>query len=115
MVQDTAAVICLRPENEISFNSLIQDLTGSLNYPIETDRVYQSLQYLRRGGLIEVDWHNQVIKRIPSIKEYITKQVIPSKTWSLAINDWLRINRAIQEKYGETNPEFQDLLTPRPH
>jgi DNA-binding PadR family transcriptional regulator len=115
LVQDTAAVICLRPENEISFNSLIQDLTGSLNYPIETDRIYQSLQHLRRGGLIEVDWHNQVIKRIPSIKEYVTKQVIPSKTWQLAIDDWLRINRAIQEKYGETNPEFQDLLTPRPH
>ena len=115
LVQDTAAVICLRPENEISFNSLIQDLTGSLNYPIETDRIYQSLQHLRRGGLIEVDWHNQVIKRIPSIKEYVTKQVIPSKTWQLAIDDWLRINRAIQEKYGETNPEFQDLLTPKPH
>lgn len=115
LVQDTAAVICLRPENEISFNSLIQDLTGSLNYPIETDRVYQSLQYLRRGGLIDVDWHNQVIKRIPSIKEYVTKQVMPSKTWPLAIEDWQRINRAIQEKYGKVNPEFQDLLSLRSH
>jgi len=110
LVQDTAAVICLRSENEISFDSLIQDLTGSLNYPLETDRVYQSLQYLRRGGLIEVDWHNKVIKRVPSIKEYITKQVIPSKTWPLALDDWVRINKAIQTKYGKTNPDFQDIL-----
>ena len=115
LVQDTAAVICLRPENEISFDSLIQDLIRSLSYPIETDKVYQSLQYLRRGGLIDVDWHNQVIKRMPSIKEYITKQVIPSRTWPLVTDDWLRINKGIQEKYGKINPDFQDLLSPRQH
>ena len=111
LVQDTAAVICLRPENDISFNSLIQDLTGSINYPIETDRVYQSLQYLRRGGLIDVDWHNGVIKRTGSIKEYITKQVFNSRMWPLITDDWIHISRSIQEKYGKINPDFQDFLT----
>jgi len=113
LVQDTAAVICLRPENEISFNSLIQDLTGSLNYPIETDRVYQGLQYLRRGGLIGVDWHNQVIKRMPSINEYITKQVVSSRMWPLVSDDWIRISRSIQDKYAKVNPDFEYLLSPK--
>ena len=63
LVQDVAAVVCLREENEISFDSLIEDLSRSLNYPIDSDRVYQSLQYLRRGGLIDVDWHSRRIKR----------------------------------------------------
>jgi hypothetical protein len=41
------------------------------------------------------------------------KQVVTSQTWPLIFDDWLKINRAIQEKYGETNPEFQNLLNPR--
>jgi hypothetical protein len=112
LAQDIAAVICLRPENEISFDSLIQDLSA-LNYPIDSERVYQNLQHLRRGGLINVDWHNRVIKRTGAIKEYITKQVRPSQMWPLIFDDWLRINRTIKEKYGESNPDFQDLLMPQ--
>ncbi len=113
LVQDVAAVVCLREENEISFDSLIEDLSRSLNYPIDSDRVYQSLQYLRRGGLIDVDWHSRRIKRTGPIKEYITKRIATSPTWPLAYDDWLRINRAIQDKYGKTNPDFQDLFSPR--
>ena len=64
LVQDVAAVVCLREENEISFDSLIEDLSRSLNYPIDSDRVYQSLQYLRRGGLIDVDWHNRSNQKV---------------------------------------------------
>jgi len=112
LVQDVAAVVCLREENEISFDSLIEDLS-ILNYPIDSDRVYQSLQYLRRGGLIDVDWHSRKIKRTGPIKEYITKRVATSPTWPLAYDDWLRINRAIQDKYGKANPDFQNLLSPR--
>ncbi len=115
LVQDVAAVICLREENEISFDSLIEDLSRSLNYPIDSDRVYQSLQYLRRGGLIDVDWHRRTIKRTVPIKEYITKRIATSPTWPLVYDDWLRINRAIQDKYGKANPDFQDLFSPRQH
>ena len=115
LVQNVAAVVCLREENEISFDSLIEDLSRSLNYPIDPDRVYQSLQYLRRGGLIDVDWHTRRIKRTGPIKEYITKRIATSPTWPLAYDDWLRINRAIQDKYGKANPDFQDLFSPRQH
>ena len=115
LVQDVAAVVCLREENEISFDSLIEDLSRSLNYPIDSDRVYQSLQYLRRGGLIDVDWHSRRIKRTSSIKEYITKRVATSPIWPLAYDDWLRINRAIQDKYGKANPDFEDLFAPKQH
>jgi hypothetical protein len=115
LVQDVAAVVCLREENEISFDSLLEDLSRSLNYPIDSDRVYQSLQYLRRGGLIDIDWHSRIIKRTAPIKEYITKRVATSATWSLVYDDWLRINRAIQDKYGKANPDFQDLFSPRQH
>jgi len=115
LVQDVAAVVCLRQENEISLDSLLEDLSRSLNYPIDSDLVYQNLQHLRRGGLIDVDWHNRVIKRNASIKEYITKQVVASQMWPLIFDDWLRINRAIEEKYGKANPDFQDLLSPRQH
>jgi hypothetical protein len=110
---DIAAVVCLRKENEISLDSLIEDLK-SLNYPIDSDRVYQNLQHLRRGGLIEVDWHRRVIKRtgLP-IKEYVTKRVATSEIWPLIFDDWLNINKTIQQKYGQANPDFQDLLTPR--
>jgi Mg2+-importing ATPase len=112
LAQDIAAVICLRQENEISLDSLLEDLK-SLNYPVDPDRVYQNLQHLRRGGLIEVDWHNRLIKRTGPIKDYITKQVATSELWPLIFDDWLSINRAIQQKYGKANPDFQDLLMPK--
>jgi hypothetical protein len=112
LVQDIAAVVCLRQENEISLDSLLEDLSRSLNYPVDSDRVYQNLQHLRRGGLIDLDWHNRVIKRSGPFKEYITKQVVTSPMWPLVVDDWLRINHAIQEKYGIANPDFQDILIP---
>jgi Mg2+-importing ATPase len=112
LTQDIAAVVCLRQENEISLDSLLEDLK-SLNYPIDSDRVHQNLQHLRRGGLIEVDWHKRIIKRTGPIKEYITKQVAASEIWSLIFDDWLSINRSIQQKYGKSNPDFQDLLSPK--
>ena len=111
LVQDIAAEVCLRQENEISLDSLLEDLTRSVNYPVDADRVYQNLQHLRRGGLIDVDWHTRVIKRTGPIKEYITKQVITSPMWALVVDDWIRINKTIQAKYGKVNPDFKDILT----
>ena len=107
-----AAVVCLRQENEISIDSLLDDLR-TLNYPVDPDRVYQNLQALRRGGLVEIDWHKRMIKRTGPIKEYVTKRVAGSDIWPLIYDDWLNINRAIQQKYGQANPDFQDLLTQR--
>ncbi len=115
LVQDLAAVICLRSENEISLDSLVQDLSRTLNFPVDSDRVYQSLQHLRRGGLIDVDWHNRMIKRSGPIKEYIINRVMPTGIWPSVYDDWIRISRSIQEKYGEINPDFQDILSARQH
>jgi Mg2+-importing ATPase len=109
---DIAAVVCLRQENEISLDSLLEDLK-SLNYPIDSDRVYQNLQYLRRAGLIEVDWHKRLIKRTGPIKEYVTKRVAANDIWSLIYEDWLNMNKTIQQKYGQANPDFQNLFTPK--
>ena len=109
---DIAAVVCLRQENEISLDSLLDDLK-SLNYPIDSDRVDQNLQHLRRAGLIEVDWHMRLIKRTGPIKEYVTKRVATNDIWSLIYDDWLNMNRVIQQKYGQANPDFQNLFAPK--
>ena len=113
LVQDIVAAVCLRTENEISFDSLVDDLSSSLSYPIDSDQVLQNLQHLRRGGLITVDWHQRLIKREGPMKEYVTKRVVSSDMWSTILDDWLRISRTIQEKYGGVNPDFQDVLSPR--
>ncbi|MCW4010564.1 MAG: magnesium-translocating P-type ATPase [Candidatus Bathyarchaeota archaeon] len=115
LVQDIIAVICLRSENEISFDSLIDDLSSSLNYPVTSDLIFQNLQHLRRGGLISVDWHRRLIKREGPMKEYVTKHVVDSEMWPKVLEDWLRLNQLIQLKYGEVNGEFQDFLNPRQH
>jgi hypothetical protein len=112
-VQDIAAVICLRAENEISFDNLLGDLSSSVNFPVDSDQVLQNLQHLRRGGLISVDWHKRLIKREGSLKEYVAKRVVTSEMWSIILEDWLKINRTIQEKHGEVNPDFQEFLMPR--
>ncbi len=113
LVQDIVAVVCLRIENEISFDSLLEDLARSLSFPIDSDQVLQNLQHLRRGGLVSVDWHQRTIKREGPLKEYVTKRVIASETWPMIFEDWLKINRAMQDRYGKVNAEFAELLSPR--
>jgi hypothetical protein len=29
------------------------------------------------------------------------------------VDDWLIINKSIQEKYGAANPDFQDIFMPK--
>ncbi len=113
LVQDIAAVVCLRAEEEISFDSLLEDLARSFSYPIDSDQVLLNLQHLRRGGLINIDWHKRVIKREGPIKEYVMKRVVESENWGIIFEDWLKINRALQEKYGKVNEEYVELLSPR--
>jgi len=113
LVQDIVATICLRPETEIAFDSLLEDLRNTVSYPVDSDQVLQSLQYPRRGGLISVDWNKRTIKREGSLKEYVTKRVVASEMWPNVVDDWLKIGRAIKEKYGAINPEYQDMISPR--
>jgi hypothetical protein len=111
LVQDIAAVICLHPESELSFDSLLDDLSRSLNYPIDSDQVLQNLQHLRRGGLISIDWRQRLIKRQGPMKEYVTKRIVASEIWPLILDDWLKIYHTINTKYGNVNEEYQELLT----
>ncbi|HLE74502.1 MAG TPA: magnesium-translocating P-type ATPase [Candidatus Bathyarchaeia archaeon] len=113
LVQNMVAVICLRFENEIPIDSLLEDLSRSVSYPIDSDQVLQNLQHLRRGGLVSVDWHRRTIKREGPMKEYVTKRVMASEMWPTIMEDWLKINRAFQDTYGKVNMEYQELLTPK--
>ena len=107
------AVICLRFENEISIDSLLEDLSRIVSYPIDSDQVLQNLQHLRRAGLISIDWHRRMIKREKPMKEYVTTRVMTNEMWPTIMEDWLRISKAVQDTYGKANMEYQELLTPR--
>jgi hypothetical protein len=113
LVQDIVAVVCLRIEEEISVRSLLDDLARSVNYPFTSDEVVQLLHHLRRAGLISIDWHKRMIKREKPMKEYVTTHVVTNEMWSTIMENWLKISKAIDAEYGETNPEYQDLLIPK--
>lgn len=114
LVQDVVAVICLRQEDEISIDSLNEDLTRSLNYPINTDEVVQNLHHLHRTGLIDIDWHKRIIKRERhALKQYVTKFVVNQEIWPIVMEDWIRVSKAIQEKHNAVNMEYEELLLPK--
>jgi hypothetical protein len=113
-MQDMVAVISLRFEDEVSIDSLIDDLNSAVHYPIDQDKMMRNLQYLRRSGLISVDWHRRTIKREKPLKEYVKNNASVPKTWSAIAEDWRRIHSIILSKYGNTNAEYQELLYPKP-
>lgn len=113
-MQNMVAVISLRFEDEISIDKLIEDLNSAVNYPIDQDKLIRNLQYLRRSGLISVDWHRRMIKREKPLKEYVKNNATVRETWSAISEDWRKINAIIQSKYGNANVEYQELLYPKP-
>jgi hypothetical protein len=110
LMQDMVSVISLRFEDEISIDSLTDDLTSALTYPINADRMVQNLQNLRRSGLISIDWQKRTIKREKQLKEYVEKTVVEGELWSAFGQDWLRIRDLIQNKRGKVNAEYQELM-----
>jgi hypothetical protein len=110
LMQDMVAVISLRFEDEISIDSLFEDLKSALNYPIDADRIVRNLQHLRRSGLISLDWQKRTIKREKPLKEYVEKNVVEGELWSAFGEDWLRITDVIQNKRSKVNAEYQELL-----
>jgi len=109
-MQDMVAVISLRFDDEISIDSLIDDLKSALDYPIDLDRMVRNLQHFRRLGLVSLDWQRRTIKREKPLKEYARKNVIESEMWSTLAEDWRRINGVIQNNRGNVNAEYQVLL-----
>jgi Mg2+-importing ATPase len=113
LVQDMVAIICLRREDEISMDSLLDDLTRSVSYPLDMDQVGHSIQHLRRAGLISINWRQRTIKREKPMKDYVMKQVITSEFWPKIAENWRKISDIIQEKYKKVNTEYHNLLFPK--
>jgi hypothetical protein len=110
-MQDMIAVISLRPDDGFSIESLTSDLNSAVNYPINSNQMIRNLQYLRRTGLISVDWNNRTIKREKTLKDYVKKDIIGGSMWAAIGEDWRKINAVILNKWGKVNPEYQELLT----
>lgn len=110
LVQDMVAIICLRPEDEISIDSLLDDLTRSVIYPLDIDQVGHNIQHLGRAGLISINWRQRTIKREKPMKDYVTKQIMTREFWPKIAEDWRKISDIIQNKYNKVNSEYQNLL-----
>jgi P-type Mg2+ transporter len=109
-MQNTIAVLSLRPENDISIESLTDDLKSISNYPFYPDELVRNLQYLRRSGLISVDWQSRIIKREKSLSEYVKKDVFASENWQTVAIDWRTVSILIQSRYHVLNVEYHDLF-----
>ena len=109
-MEDMVAVLSLRFEDEFSIDSLSEDLNSVITYPINSNEVERNLQQFRRSGVINVDWHTRMIKCEKPLKEYVKKNVIESEMWPTIAEDWGRINAAIQNRRGNVNAEYQELL-----
>jgi Mg2+-importing ATPase len=109
-MQDIVAVLSLRFEDEVSIDSVIEDLKSVLNYPLNSEEMVRNLQHLRRSGLVNIDWQRRTIKREKPLKEYVEKNIVKSEMWSTLAEDWRRISGAIQNKRGNVNAEYQALL-----
>ncbi len=109
-MKDMIAMISLRFEDEFSVDSLTEDLKDVLTYPVNLEQMIRNLQHLRRTGLVSIDWQKRTIKREKPLKEYVRKNVIDDKTWSAVVEDWRKINSALQQKRHNANAEYQELL-----
>ncbi|MBS7616808.1 magnesium-translocating P-type ATPase [Candidatus Bathyarchaeota archaeon] len=109
LVQNMVAVICLRFENEISIDSLVEDLKNSLDYPFDAEQVFHNLNHLRRAGLVSVNWHEKTVKREKAIKEYVMKHV-SGDSWPKVSSDWQKVSEVLRAKYGKINEEYSNIL-----
>lgn len=110
LMQDMFAIISLRAEDEFTIESLTNDLNSAITYPINSNQMARNLQYLRRSGLISVDWNKRTIKREKSLSEYVKKSIIRGPIWPTLGEDWRKINNILLNKHGEVNAEYQQLL-----
>jgi len=110
LIQNVIAVICLCPEDEITVDSLLEDLERSLGYPLDHHQVGHMIQHLKRAGLISFEWRQRKIKREKPLKEYVAKQLMTSELWPKIVQDWHKISKNIKERYGRVNPDYQELI-----
>ncbi len=110
LMQDMIATISLRAEDEFSIESLTEDLNRAIAYPINSNQMARNLQYLRRSGLISVDWNKRTIKREHALGDYVKKSIIGGVNWSTVADDWRKIYVILQNRHGQVNPDYQQLL-----
>ncbi|MCW4029370.1 MAG: magnesium-translocating P-type ATPase [Candidatus Bathyarchaeota archaeon] len=111
LMQDMIATISLRGDDEFSVESLTEDLKSVIAYPISNNQIARNLQYLRRSGLINVDWNKRAIKRAPALDEYVKKSVIGGPMWVNIAEDWRKIHNTLIQRHEQINKEYHDLLT----
>jgi hypothetical protein len=110
-MQDMIAMISLLPAEEFTIEVLTDDLNSAINYPINHNQLARNLQYLRRSGLISVDWSRRTIKREKALKDYVVKDIVSNPKWVTLSEDWRKINAVILNKQGKVNAEYQPFLT----
>jgi len=109
LVQDVVAVICLYPEEEIPVDAIRHYIERTSDYPVEPLKIGYAIQYLKRSGLIDINWPQRKVKRGKTVKEYVTKHLIASDFWPRISEDWSRIMRAIRDEQGRVNPEYLEI------
>ncbi len=110
LMQDIIAVISLRAEDEITIDSLIQDIRSAVAFPLNSKHVSRNIQYLRRSGLIAVNWKARTIKREKALDDYVKKSIMAGPTWSTVGQEWAKINAILSNRHGDVNAEYQDIL-----
>jgi hypothetical protein len=114
LIHNIVALMCLHVENEISIDSLIEDLTNILGYHLEAEQVLHNLNHLRRAGLITINWRERTIKREKAMKDYVMKSVA-GEFWPRISEDWHKVSEVLQAKYGKLNQEFLEILNRQIH
>ncbi|MCX8162178.1 MAG: HAD-IC family P-type ATPase, partial [Candidatus Bathyarchaeota archaeon] len=109
-VQNVIAMIYLRAEDEIPISSLVGDLEQAAAYPTSLEEIYHSIQYLRRAGLISVNWREGKIWREKAMKDYVEKYIF-NELWPRVSENWRIIGLFIQARYGKINQEYTVLLS----
>jgi len=112
LIQDMVAAIALRPESEMTIDSLLDDLKTATSYPLEPERIVQALNHLRRAGIVRIDWHKRLVVRQGEMKDYVNKYVVGGPMWSKVAQNWNRMGRLVESRYKKVNPDFQRLLNP---
>ena len=80
LTQNIIAVICLRPEDEITVDSLLEDLERNLGHPLDHHQVGHTIQHLKRAGLISFEWRQKKNKTGKTTKRICDKTVNDQRT-----------------------------------
>jgi P-type Mg2+ transporter len=110
LMQDMIATLSLQVEDEFTIEVLTDDLNSVITYPINSNQMARNLQYLRRSGLISVDWNKRTIKRQKALGEYVKKSIIGGPIWLNIREDWQKIHNILLNKHGAVNIEYQQVL-----